>query len=108
VPIYQGDINYNNKEITYNSNNKNNFFSSNNLNSQDYKAFNNNSENQPNQNLKEENTLLEETNKKLNDKVIKLAQQASLLQSTIVDIVKERDFFYSKLRDIEMLLYKKT
>ena len=43
----------------------------------------------------------------LNEKNIKLSRENSLLKSTLVEVGKERDFYFSKLRDFELILNKK-
>ena len=43
----------------------------------------------------------------INEKNMKLLRENSLLKSTLVEVGKERDFYFSKLRDFEVILNKK-
>ena len=50
------------------------------------------------------NIDLEEKDKKIDD----LNNEITTIKSSLVEIAKERDFYYSKLRDIEVLTSKQT
>ena len=43
----------------------------------------------------------------LNEKNSKLTRENGLLKSTLVEVGKERDFYFSKLRDLEMIVSRK-